>query len=276
MNHEPTPAEERLSRRATASLIRAESTTLRALREASAGVVSALLVELASIRSDQDRRAVAEQAMRRVYATLGPMRDAIARATVRGKDNAETAALAQFDAQWEHVRKVVLEASGEDPGAPVAAPWSGRKEAAGALVGQSYSAAWGATVLASINQWQASDKPAEAVVGVAKTASKATDYRLRNIATSETTREFSDAFEGAATATLRTHTERNWYAAIFKQWDASADKATCKVCAGLAGSIRPIGIGYPGGASPGYVHPGCRCFSVIIVIPTRIDSQVAA
>lgn len=276
MKTEPTPAMARHSRRATAAIIRAESAALRELRAASADVVRALLAQLATIPPGQSRRAVADQAMRRVHATLGPMREAIARAVAVGRGNAETAALAQFDAQWADVRRSIVELADEDPGEAARPTLSGRSEAAGALVGQSYSAAWGATVMASINQWQASDKPDEAIVTVAKTASTTIDYRLRSIATSETARAFDDAFEDASEATLRTHTERRWYSAIFKQWDASADKRTCLVCSGLADTIRPIGLWYPNGARPGYVHPGCRCFSVILVIPTRIDKTVAA
>lgn len=50
---------------------------------------------------------------------------------------------------------------------------------------------------------------------------------------------------------------------LYKQWDATLDKRTCKVCDQNDGLIISISESYPGG-DPGYVHPNCRCQSIII------------
>lgn len=50
-------------------------------------------------------------------------------------------------------------------------------------------------------------------------------------------------------------------AALVEVWDATLDKRTCEECLKLDGTRAPVGVGFPGGAVPGAVHPRCRCTS---------------
>jgi hypothetical protein len=46
---------------------------------------------------------------------------------------------------------------------------------------------------------------------------------------------------------------------LIEIWDAMMD--ACEVCWGLNGTEAIVGHGFPGGETPGGVHPRCRCTS---------------
>lgn len=46
---------------------------------------------------------------------------------------------------------------------------------------------------------------------------------------------------------------------LMRVWDATRDRKTCGVCAGLDGTRVPATRPFPGGLRPGFVHPRCRC-----------------
>lgn len=48
-------------------------------------------------------------------------------------------------------------------------------------------------------------------------------------------------------------------------WNATFDN-TCPICAAMHGAFSNKTGAFPGGLTPGLVHPNCRCFSSIIVV----------
>lgn len=95
-------------------------------------------------------------------------------------------------------------------------------------------------------------------------ADAATASRSGVIAGVETAQAFGAERE-AALAKVAEHRDWGGVPLIGKRWDARLD--ACALCKRLADTVRPIGIDYPGGWTPGSRHPRCRCISAVIVIP---------
>lgn len=55
-----------------------------------------------------------------------------------------------------------------------------------------------------------------------------------------------------------TRDAKDWIPAIAVRWDALLDRRTCKVCAGMDGTVRPLGGTFDGGPIPPK-HSRCRC-----------------
>ena len=90
-----------------------------------------------------------------------------------------------------------------------------------------------------------------------------------------------DAWSDERNRVLRTTSTRQKEANIVPFvgtiWDARMDKKTCPKCWDLDGTIRPIGIAFPGGAIPGKIHAQCRCLGGLIFAPllTSISDKAA-
>lgn len=78
---------------------------------------------------------------------------------------------------------------------------------------------------------------------------------------------WSDERNRALRSTAVRQKEANIVPFVGTIWDARMDKATCPRCWDLDGTIRPIGIAFPGGAVPGKIHFSCRCFGGVIFAP---------
>lgn len=63
---------------------------------------------------------------------------------------------------------------------------------------------------------------------------------------------------------------------MLRVWDAELDKLTCEICFGLDGTIVGMGESFPGGVSPGGVHPRCRCVDLIFPAEFRNIYERAA
>lgn len=274
-----TPKWERPAKQAIRRQIQAERDALATLRTASRDVVATLIARLAIMPHARDRREAVRIAMREVSRAMAPMRDAMAHATYAGRLGAKDAGFTSLLNDWDMVRAEVMRLGDADPGSLPRAPASERDRLAADAAGASYSAAWAASVMGSLMSWSAkaesTQQPAITLpVVTIVAASKAVDYRVRRIAATETVRAFADEAGDVRHEVAKLHRERNWYAALLKVWSAYAD--ACTHCQSLNGQVRPWGIGFTGGAEPGYVHPLCRCIEMTLFLPTLIESERAA
>lgn len=92
-------------------------------------------------------------------------------------------------------------------------------------------------------------------VGEAPNALAVLDNRLATIAISENAEAFN---------TTRRHIANDIAAEydLIEIWDARMD--ACPVCWELNGTESIVGYGFPGGDTPGGVHPRCQCTSHFI------------
>lgn len=100
---------------------------------------------------------------------------------------------------------------------------------------------------------------------VAKATATAERFRVRMVATTEASRAFNEARDEAYTAIADSvdprAAEQPW-----REWDATLDKDTCKVCDRADGSMVPLDEDFNAG-TPGKVHPHCRCIEQIVWMP---------
>lgn len=82
----------------------------------------------------------------------------------------------------------------------------------------------------------------------------ALDVRLATIGVTENAEAFNHERRDAVAQLAERY-------ALVEVWDATLDKRTCEECLKLDGTRAPVGVGFPGGAVPGAVHPRCRCTS---------------
>lgn len=99
----------------------------------------------------------------------------------------------------------------------------------------------------------------------AETANASTRGSLKRIGATESSEAFNS---GRASAVRRIRTTRR----VMRVFDATLDKRTCDLCAGLDGTIVGAREAFPAG-EPGSLHPFCRC-SASLLISTETAQQV--
>jgi hypothetical protein len=103
-------------------------------------------------------------------------------------------------------------------------------------------------------------------VGAPSDALEASRGRLETTARTEPAQAFGNERDGL-TDDYAEESRRRGLLVPLKFWDATLDRKTCLACWRLNGTARPFGIDFPGGAVPGYVHPGCRCQEGVLPLP---------
>lgn len=86
----------------------------------------------------------------------------------------------------------------------------------------------------------------------AANAAASTEASLRRIATTETLRVFEQERRRTAEEFSRVSGTP-----FEKEWDATMDRRTCDICAGLHRRVVPLAQEFPSGDPP--LHPNCRC-----------------
>lgn len=87
---------------------------------------------------------------------------------------------------------------------------------------------------------------------------------------------WADERERIATATAKAQKDADVLPFVGTVWDARMDRRTCPRCWDLNGTIRPLGIPFPGRQVPGKTHVGCRCFGGLIFAPVVASISDAA
>lgn len=105
---------------------------------------------------------------------------------------------------------------------------------AASLAAQSFSNAWASAVISN--------------------APFATDARIRRIIATETSRAYSDVVREAAGEHK-----------LVRVWNSILDAKTCRLCRSMDGEETLPGQQFAGGLEPGWVHPACRCFSMLVI-----------
>ncbi len=90
----------------------------------------------------------------------------------------------------------------------------------------------------------------------------ATRRRLELSAQAVTADAWADERERVLKAAKREETAYDFLPVVGRIWDARLD--ACPVCRRLDGTMRPIGVGFPGDAIAGSVHTACRCYSLLV------------
>lgn len=94
--------------------------------------------------------------------------------------------------------------------------------------------------------------------------------RLEIDAATEIADAFNDEYENETHAlAVRHQRETRLYALPLKLWDATLDTRLCPTCAGLAGTLRPWGLDFPGHMP---AHPRCRCRAAT-VLPATVTTD---
>lgn len=86
----------------------------------------------------------------------------------------------------------------------------------------------------------------------------------RTVATENAT-AFGAARDEGMGWVAETRADRAWVPLLYKRWDATLDRKTCKVCKDLDGDVKFIGASWD--PRPGEVHPHCRCFAALAMLP---------
>lgn len=259
------------ARAAIVARVAAEALALAALERALKHQVQQLALEFARVHAT-DRRRAADTAIGIVSRALDRMRAALTDATFLGRAATRHASLTRFRAEWQLVRADV-DALGLEPPAdlPHLALHGPEDQAQANLAGQSLAAAWGHHVIAAVYRWAAKDDGA--LIDAALSSEQATAPRLGRVASTETSRAFTDAREEGMGWAAVEYGDDLWFPGLFKSWDATLDKRVCRVCEDLDGKVALYGTDFEDGAEPGYVHPGCRCVVSTVFLPVFVPAE---
>lgn len=88
---------------------------------------------------------------------------------------------------------------------------------------------------------------------------------LNALSRTVTAEAWGDERERVLTALAREQSGSDVLPVMGKIWDARLD--ACPACHRLDGTMRPIAVGFSGGAVPGLMHKSCRCVGLLIAIP---------
>lgn len=223
------PAWAALARKGNARLLMAEARTLKALR---ADTKAAIQSARASILIDRMRTI---DAMR---ATVPAISDAVRTNILVGRIDAKKRASETMDDE------LALADVDEDLEDPALVP---NDHARAEAIAASFVAAWLMTGLA-LDAKKSKDPALESLILI--------DFRIRRIAGTEIPQAYgawhTDLADSLATELL------------VQRWDATLDRKTCALCAGMDGEIAPLHGAFRDGLIPGAVHVNCRCEPTLI------------
>jgi len=121
----------------------------------------------------------------------------------------------------------------------------------------------GGVVSAWLKKVNAGESKADAIASL--------DSRIETIGITETAEAFNDEREQII-KTVQPKEERTGGFVVFRIWDATLDKLTCPVCERAHHTVVPQFMSFPDGR-PGGVHPRCRCYESLILLPFWFDYE---
>ncbi|HEU4728398.1 MAG TPA: hypothetical protein VFT22_10925 [Kofleriaceae bacterium] len=270
------PAWERIHRRSAGQLLMAEAKTLGLMQAALRREVTQVVAQLALLPSDNQsflrRRAI--MAIRHATPMLGQsVETAIRQGRQHGRDAAHNQLLAELNlvrVELEHLG-IPQEDHPDDPNATAQSddPKHDEDDMAAHAAATSFAASWGTRALAKVLAW--SDDPSGSLAAKIHKTIPEVDSRVRLIATTETSRAFSDEHDEGVGYVAEQHASSPWAPALFRVWNAINDRRTCAICEGHDGEIVLAGMQFDGGDEPGDVHPSCRCTPSLVFLPLRFD-----
>jgi hypothetical protein len=104
-------------------------------------------------------------------------------------------------------------------------------------------------------------------------AAAASGRRLNASAQVLTADAWADERDRVLRASAREQSGSDVLPLLGRLWDARLD--ACPVCRRLDGTIRPIGVGFPGDAVAGKIHHSCRCLSPVFFSPIYLGRSAA-
>jgi hypothetical protein len=121
--------------------------------------------------------------------------------------------------------------------------------------------------------WVASELRRRAEADGVRRAVAASARRLNASAQVLTADAWADERDRVLRASAREQSGSDVLPLLGRLWDARLD--ACPVCRRLDGTIRPIGVGFPGDAVAGQAHAGCRCFAPLLFAPIYLGRSAA-
>lgn len=254
-------------------LLAAESEALVAMRATVSSVTSAMVDQLDRIAATYPepaaQAAMARGVMRRGAEVLEQeLGSTILAARVRAKGAGSVAFSQQIDALFGALRRygvpvpkaltlARLDASDIDTGRSAA-------------LAKSFSSAWLMQANEGIRQWQAGGGKGSLTQAIRKARAQ-TDFRARRGAATEVASAYNQGHQeqlAAAASQLEQHPVGRL---LFKRWEAALDRKTCMTCANHDNEVVRAHESFYGSASPGEVHPHCRCVAVLAAFSTDLN-----
>lgn len=93
---------------------------------------------------------------------------------------------------------------------------------------------------------------------------------LNALSRTVTAEAWGDERERVLTALAREQSGNELLPLVGRLWDARLD--ACPACHRLDGTVRPIGIDFPGGSVPGVIHSACRCAGLLLFVPVLSEA----
>ena len=250
--------------RSARALLRAEGTTLKAMRETLRTVVDRVVRHMSMGRTME--RAQAMAAIQQASAMLAVGFEDDLR---MGRQLARREAIAQLLRELELADRQLVRAGVPSNGlmrVEAIPPSESPEDSLRAhLAAQSLGTAWAAAALAKTMQGVGSDTP-EAI----QQAADASDWRLKRTATNEVATAFSDESDEGVGWVSEQRQAGPWVGALFRLWNGLLDRRICSTCLGHDGEIVVVGQSFDSGDKPGFVHLGCRCTPSLVFLPWRL------
>lgn len=188
--------------------------------------------------------------------------DPIARARHRGR----SAALLSMGAEWEVIRRALIDAGANPFEVPLMLPRGRDPQDLGpAIVAAKQVADLYATKAAkAVTAADGRSVSGKSLLPV---------HAIEEAPATQTATAFAEQRRETEETLARTQRGTTWLPLVAKMWDATLDVRTCAVCRDMEGQIRLLGLSFEGGRLPASVHRRCRCIQVLILAPIYLGRK---
>lgn len=266
------PGLQRLAIAAAMAMVRKEASALLAMRAVLRRHSEATDAALGRLRTEDPSGAAAEGSVI-LRSTSAQAETDLAAVVLAARTAARIEALGQLQKQLLAAGKALQRAgvptSRNELSAPARGP-NATDAAAADAAAKSLASVWLQRSVAGLLDWTRSG--AQGVVPqIGTQTTRATDFRLRRTAATETAVAYNDeaneilqhvgdAIADAPAGTL-----------LWKRWEAVLDRGVCSKCANFDNQVVRCNESFRGGEIPGAVHPNCRCVEVLALHQTDLN-----